>query len=56
MNERIVSLLTAPAVVAIGAGLFADGVREQGAPVVQVEWRPPRETDDAVRRALEKLL
>ncbi len=56
MSDLIATLLAAPVVVAIGASHFADSVREQGAEVVLIEWRPPRTLSDVVRRDLEKLL
>lgn len=35
------SLLHDPSVAAVGASVLSDAVRAQGAPVVEVDWRPP---------------
>ena len=39
----------------IGLATFADALRAQGAPVVDVDWRPPADGDPAVRAVLERL-
>ena len=41
--------------VNVGLATFADALREQGAPVVEVDWRPPADGDPAVRAVLERL-
>ncbi len=43
------------AAVNIGVAVFADAVREQGAPVVDVQWRPPAGGDPAAIRVLTAL-
>jgi hypothetical protein len=44
-------------VAAVNVGLppFADAIRTQGAPVVDVDWRPPAGGDPGTVRALERL-
>jgi hypothetical protein len=44
-------------VVAVNLGLstFADALRAQGAPVVDVDWRPPADGDPSVLAVLERL-
>src|SRR5919197_3515352 len=42
-------------VVNVGLAGFADALREQGAAVVEVEWRPPAGGDEAIRSALTRL-
>jgi hypothetical protein len=41
--------------VNVGLATFADALREQGAPVVDVDWRPPADGDPAVLAVLERL-
>ena len=41
--------------VNVGLDTFADALRAQGAPVVDVDWRPPADGDPAVRAVLERL-
>jgi hypothetical protein len=42
-----------PEVVAAGAELFADALRDQAVPVVEVEWRPPMDgTGETIARIL----
>jgi Protein of unknown function (DUF1116) len=41
--------------VNLGLATFADALREQGAPVVDVDWRPPADGDPAVLAVLERL-
>src|SRR5687768_3900334 len=41
--------------VNVGLATFADALREQGAAVVDVDWRPPADGDPAVRAVLERL-
>lgn len=43
------------AAVNVGLATFADAIRAQGAPVVDVDWRPPAGGDPATIRALERL-
>ena len=45
-----------PVVVAVGARDFAQALREQEVTVVEVDWRPPYEPDEAAAALLEKLL
>ena len=50
--------MTLPArVEAVNVGLttFADALRAQGAPVVEVDWRPPADGDPAALAVLERL-
>lgn len=42
-------------VVNLGLSLFADAIREQGRPVVQVDWRIPAEGDPQLVAALARL-
>jgi hypothetical protein len=43
------------AAVNVGLSTFADALEAQGAPVIDVEWRPPAGGDEATLRALERL-
>jgi hypothetical protein len=43
------------AAVNVGLGLFADALRDQGAPVVEVDWRPPAGGDERMLAALTTL-
>lgn len=43
------------AAVNVGLPLFADAIRSQGAPVLDVDWRPPAGGDPGTVRALERL-
>jgi len=43
------------AAVNVGLPMFADAIASQGAPVIDVEWRPPARGDQATVRALELL-
>jgi Protein of unknown function (DUF1116) len=43
------------AAVNVGLATFAEAVRQQGAPVVDVDWRPPAGGDREAIRALERL-
>jgi hypothetical protein len=42
-------------VVNLGLPLFADAIRDQGRPVIHVDWRPPADGDAEVVRALSRL-
>jgi hypothetical protein len=54
---RLVELLQhGPAAVNIGIADFAQTLRDQGAEVVDVEWRPPAEHDPELQRILDKVL
>jgi hypothetical protein len=44
-----------PAVVNVGLGSFADALREQGATVTDVDWRPPAGGNERLVSALERL-
>lgn len=44
-----------PVVVNVGIHEFAASVAEQEAPVVHVEWSPPRELDEDLAALLEEL-
>jgi hypothetical protein len=48
-------VLTRLAAVNVGLSSFADAIESQGAPVVDVEWRPPARGDRDTVRALERL-
>jgi uncharacterized protein DUF1116 len=48
-------VLTRVAAVNLGLEQFADALREQGAPVVQVDWRPPAGGDAATLDVLTRL-
>ena len=52
MHEEILDRVSA---VNVGLGMFAEAIESQGAPVVDVEWRPPARGDRDVVRALERL-
>jgi hypothetical protein len=41
--------------VNVGLATFADALREQGAPVVAVDWRPPADGDPSMLAVLERL-
>lgn len=41
--------------VSLGLSVFADALREQSAPVVEVDWRPPAGGDDATLAVLTRL-
>jgi hypothetical protein len=41
--------------VNVGLATFADALRTQGAPVVDVDWRPPADGDPALLAVLERL-
>jgi hypothetical protein len=43
------------AAVNVGLAMFADAIESQGAPVIDVEWRPPARGDREIVRALERL-
>jgi hypothetical protein len=43
------------AAVNVGLPTFADAIESQGAPVIDVEWRPPARGDREILRALELL-
>ena len=43
------------AAVNVGLPAFAEAIESQGAPVVDVEWRPPARGDRDTVRALERL-
>jgi FdrA protein len=50
------TLLTAPPrVVNVGLGIFADSLRTQGVPVIDVDWRPPAGGDPELLDLLERL-
>jgi hypothetical protein len=53
--ERVRPLLAGPRVVNVGLPGFADPIAAAGAPVVQVDWRPPAGGDEALGRALARL-
>lgn len=44
-----------PVVVNVGLQDFAESVADQEAPVVHVEWTPPRELEDDLKGLLEEL-
>ena len=57
MSDSLARLLAdGPIVIALGAGIFADALREQGAVVEELAWRPPALVDAATAKILEKLL
>src|SRR5215208_5471626 len=41
--------------VSLGLSIFADALRDQGAPVVEVEWRPPAGGDTGTLAVLTRL-
>jgi len=43
-------------VVTIGAAVFEESLRRQGAEVIVVHWQPPREVPDDVAALLKELL
>jgi hypothetical protein len=47
--------LVPPRVVNIGLAGFAEDLRRNGVPVVEVDWRPPAGGDERLRRLLAKL-
>jgi hypothetical protein len=48
-------VLTHVAAVNVGLGMFSEAVRSQGAPAIDVDWRPPAGGDPATIGALERL-
>jgi hypothetical protein len=52
MHEGILERVSA---VNVGLAMFADAIQSQGAPVVDVEWRPPARGDRGTVHALERL-
>lgn len=46
---------TPPRVINIGLKGFADDLRENGVPVVHVEWSPPAGGDERLAALLERL-
>ena len=52
MHEEILARVSA---VNVGLTTFAEAIVSQGAPVVDVEWRPPARGDRDTVRALERL-
>lgn len=52
MHDEILERVSA---VNVGLAAFADALESQGAPVVDVEWRPPAGGERATVRALERL-
>ena len=52
MHEEILERVSA---VNVGLAMFAEAIESQGAPVVDVQWRPPARGDRDVVRALERL-
>ncbi len=48
-------VLSRVAVVNVGLASFGEAVRAQGAPAVDVDWRPPADGDPETVRALERL-
>lgn len=49
-------LARGPVAVNVGVRDFAEGLRAQGAPVIEVEWSPPAEEDEELLRLLDKIL
>lgn len=43
-------------VVTIGAAVFEESLRRQGAEVIVVQWQPPREVPNDVAALLKELL
>jgi len=52
MHREVLARLAA---VNVGLPAFADAIASQGAPVIDVEWRPPARGDRETVRALERL-
>jgi hypothetical protein len=52
MHEEILERVSA---VNVGLPMFAEAIESQGAPVVDVQWRPPARGDRDVVHALERL-
>lgn len=48
-------LAAPPRVVNVGLGIFAESLREQGVPVIDVEWQPPAGGDPELLDLLERL-
>jgi hypothetical protein len=55
VTESPLTLPDRVGVVNVGLSLFADAIREQGAPVVSVDWRVPAGGDPAAVAALTRL-
>jgi FdrA protein len=50
-----VLLAAPPRVVNVGLGVFAESLRDQGVPVIDVEWQPPAGGDAELLELLERL-
>jgi FdrA protein len=48
-------LAAPPRVVNVGLGIFAESLRAQGVPVIDVDWRPPAGGDPELLALLERL-
>ncbi|MBS0447791.1 MAG: DUF1116 domain-containing protein [Proteobacteria bacterium] len=53
--SRIQALFAGPAAINVGVAMFKDDIARQGAPVVQVDWRPPGGGRADVVAALDRL-
>ena len=56
MSQFADLLRNGPSVISIGARDFADSLRSQDVPVVEVDWRPPFKPDAEMAALLEKLM
>ena len=57
MQNKIEELLHQPMVVInLGLESFAENMKEQGADVVHLDWRPPADGDEQMMELLDKLL
>ncbi len=45
-----------PVIINIGLAVFEDSLRQQGAEVVAVRWRPPRKASADIAALLDRLL
>lgn len=54
MGERV--LKERFVVIAMGLKLFADELRRQGVEVLEVEWSPPHELEEDIKRILDRVL
>lgn len=49
-------IATPPSVINVGVELFADALRQQDVPVIQVQWTPPDEPEDDLMSLLDSLI
>lgn len=43
-------------VVSVGVSIFSDSLKRQGVDVIDIEWSPPAEIEEDLKRILDKLM